>query len=112
MPFRTFDKTCSYKCLLNLKTKSEKKEPRKIVLNKISEKRKNQNRDYSKLRVEFLRSNPFCGVCQQGATEIHHMNGRSNQRLIDTDFFLPVCRYCHKWIHENPESAREWGYLL
>jgi hypothetical protein len=112
LPFRTFDKTCSYQCAVNLQKKKypePKKQPR---VKQMSIKRKAQTREYATVRADYLAYHPFCGVCQQGATEIHHINGRTNERLLDTKYFLPVCRPCHRWIHANPEASREYGFLL
>lgn len=73
-------------------------------------------RQYAKMRKEFL-SGKLCEVCQKEHSrtrepdEIHHIAGRNNDRLLMTQYWLPVCWSCHWEIHDNPAWARERGYL-
>lgn len=46
------------------------------------------------------------------ATEVHHRNGRTNDRLNDERFWLAVCRESHEWIHNHAREARAKGYLI
>jgi hypothetical protein len=57
------------------------------------------------------------------ATEIHHKMGREGYAdqwakengislLVDTRFFLPVCRSAHEQIENNPEWAYSMGYSV
>jgi hypothetical protein len=46
------------------------------------------------------------------ATEIHHTNGRTGDRLTDESFWLAVCRQSHEWIHGNPKKSRSLGFLV
>jgi len=80
-------------------------------MNQISEKRKVQLSEYSELRKEFL-AGKICPVTRKEATEIHHTNGRENDRLNDVKYWLAVSREGHIWIHNNPIQAREKGWLL
>lgn len=45
------------------------------------------------------------------ATEVHHKNGRTGERLNEERDWLPVCRKAHEWIHANPSAARARGFL-
>lgn len=76
----------------------------------VSEKRSSQLKDYSALRKEFLIKNPFCIFkftgCMMAATEVHHTNGRENDRLNDQKYWKGVCRNCHQHGH-NTLSAEE-----
>lgn len=73
------------------------------------------NREYSKLRKQFLSEKPICRAkihnCSIKATDVHHMRGRGSYHL-DTTTWLPVCRNCHMWIETNPEDAKELGYSI
>lgn len=43
-----------------------------------------------------------CYFCGRGATEIHHIRGRSNILLrYDLNNLLPICRDCHEQIHRK-----------
>ena len=46
------------------------------------------------------------------STEIHHKNGRSNEKLNDTTYWLAVSRPAHEWIHANANQARARGWLV
>ena len=82
-----------------------------------SPKRAKQEMDYSKKREKFLRKHPLCqipipGICTHKATEIHHIDGRIEDKLTDEKGFRSATRECHKWVHANPEAARALGYLI
>lgn len=92
--------------------------PRK-PLRKVSQKRAKQLAVYRRARVQFLREFPVCEAClvidpdsiPRKATDIHHMAGRIGEKLNDMNDWLPVCRDCHHWIHDNPSAARA-AFLL
>lgn len=81
-------------------------------IKKESDKRKQQNAEYRRVRLKFIKENPRCAVTGREATEIHHMKGRIGDLLTDTRYFLPVCRDAHQKIELNPEWAKENGYSL
>jgi hypothetical protein len=82
-------------------------------LSSVSSKRRIQLAAYTTLRKEWLTAKPMCEVCKgKKATDIHHKNGRFGARLIDTTYFLAVCRTCHETIHKHPAAARENGWLI
>ena len=108
---------------------------RRTRLKPVSKKRREQNKEYARRREEFLKNYPYCKVCQdlgmvgdmigccgpEGswikhlpviATEVHHMAHREGKLLLDARFFLPVCKSHHRFIHDNPEWAKQNGYLL
>ena len=64
-----------------------------------------KNREYAKLRKQFLNEKSICRAkidrCSLIATDIHH---------TDTSTWLPVCRNCHMWIENNPADAKELGF--
>jgi hypothetical protein len=82
-----------------------------------SPKRQKQEQQYSKQRTPYLEEHPFCmatipGVCTHNSTEVHHKDGRQEDKLTDEDGWMSSCRGCHVWIHSNPEDARELGLLI
>lgn len=112
---------CSPICETQYKRmKEESKGKKKKPIALVSQKRLSQLAEYRELRKEFLRKpeNHYCPVMKHftGAhvrvTDIHHMNGRENNRLNDTKYWLAVSRQGHTWIHEHPEDARELGWLI
>jgi hypothetical protein len=40
------------------------------------------------------------------------MKGRSGELLMDSRFFVAVCRNCHEWIENHPVEAKELGYSI
>jgi hypothetical protein len=94
-----------------LKRTPLKKKPYKIA--PVSEKRKAQMREYSKLRKSFLDQNKQCQAAMEGcskkATDVHHMQGRENDRLLDDTKWLAVCRVCHRKITDNAAAAISMG---
>ncbi len=66
---------------------------------------------YDKLRSEFLEANPICRRCQRArASDVHHMRGRVGDLMLDTRWWLPLCRACHAWVDVHPEAAIEGGF--
>lgn len=68
---------------------------------------------YSELRLDFLRTHLWCevGDCKRSSKWVHHKRGRGKW-LLDVEYWLAVCFWCHRRIHDNPAWAREQGYLL
>ncbi len=109
-------------------------------LKPFSKKRSKLNAEYLKKRAAFLEAHPWCQwtiaeacgaewmAIETGgriidntrnifincppATEIHHRKGRVGPLLMDETYWMAVCRYAHRQIHENPKIAKEKGYLL
>ena len=78
----------------------------------VSAKRREEMKIYAKKRKAFLTANPRCVVFpRRKATDIHHMRGRAGRLFLCEDYWLPVCRTAHIKIGENPQWARDNGYL-
>lgn len=80
-------------------------------MKKVSDKRKILDADYREKRIAFLTLNPYCAVCGGMATDVHH-KARRGVNYLNVLHFLPTCRTCHQRVHDNPQWARENGYLL
>jgi hypothetical protein len=83
-------------------------------IKKVSDKRKSENKEYTKLRKLFLAEYTICQVkgCKELPTEVHHKKGRIGKLLTDTRYFLGVCRECHSKIELEPTWAKENNYSL
>lgn len=87
----------------------------------ISQKRRQQISEYALLRDKFLwvvsKVYPGgfqpskCQRCGNPATDVHHTRGRAGRLLLDTQYWVAVCRQCHEWIGSNPNEARKAGLL-
>lgn len=75
-------------------------------MRRVSKKRASQMNKYRRIAKAFKEANPYCQAKIEGCTvmtiDIHHMQGRGNERLLDVDNFLPVCRNCHNKIGTMP----------
>lgn len=97
---------------------SEGKEKKVTVIRKESKKRGKENREYEKLKKQYLALNPVCEgnvidngvlICSYKATDLHHMAGRTGKLLTNTMYFMALCRNCHTWAELNPEKAKAKG---
>lgn len=84
--------------------------------NKVSEKRKETNKEYFKLVEQFKKDNPECKAkvneyCTGTTDDPHHSKGRGKY-LLDIDTWIPCCRSCHTWIHDNTSEAKEKGLIF
>jgi hypothetical protein len=108
---------CSY-CAPLYKDKVVKTKQIKPI-KKFSDVRAKRNIAYMLARDIFLQEskNTFCPVIAKlygktvRTTEIHHTNGRENDRLTDRSFWLAVSRQGHQYIHANMLIAREQGWI-
>lgn len=82
-------------------------------IKKISDKRQKENIEYSKLRKIFLDAHPFCaakfeGICQNIATDIHHLHSGKDRskHYLDVSTWKSICRNCHSFLHNNLSSKK------
>lgn len=62
--------------------------------------------------IEDLRESIRYGhPCCNRLNEIHHTRGRAGSLLLDERFWLAVSENGHRFIHENMDLAREYGWL-
>jgi len=76
------------------------------VLRRVSPRRAAERAIYHQLRTPFLSLNPWCAVCGKMAKHVHHSRYTSNKMLNIVRWWVPVCRKCHRRIHDNPAWAR------
>lgn len=80
----------------------------------VSDKRIELNKEYSKVRLEYLKEHPICEFpnCTKKATDIHHSRGRTGGLLTDKRYFKALDREHHRWVEEHPKEAKEIGLSL
>lgn len=96
-----------------LKVKLQQSQP-KTAIKKVSEKRKELNKEYFKLVDQFKKDNPLCKAkvneyCTGKTDDPHHRRGRG-EYLLQVATWLPCCRSCHSYIENHPEEAKEKGW--
>jgi hypothetical protein len=87
-----------------------KKKPYKIK--RRSDKRAEQEKEYSKGRIQFLIEHPVCEFnesCQRESTDVHHPEGRIGDLLTDFSKCKALCRGHHVWVELHPKEAKELG---
>ena len=86
--------------------------PRKRI-RPVSKRRQKDNKEYTRLRKEFLAHYSICEVttCLKKATQVHH-KARRGKFYLRADTWLPVCAEHHQQIEENGEWAKANGYTL
>jgi len=87
-----------------------KKDGKRSSLRSRSKKRDTEEREYSKLRREFLTEHPRCCCCTLNASTVHHQRGKVGRLLCDARWFVPLCFPCHQWVEENHRLARELNF--
>lgn len=91
--------------------------PKENKIDKVSEARKEWDKEYKKNRKVFLTAHPSCQAmiegCTKKATEIHHKIGRSSKdAYVNPRYFLAVCRHCHSTLELNPAFAKAFGFSM
>lgn len=90
----------------------QQKPLKRTSIKKVSDKRKDQNSEYSRIAYGYLKDNPKCACCGDPSEEVHHKKGRTNDLLLECRYWLPVCRPCHTLITEDSAWAIREGYSL
>jgi len=72
---------------------------------------------YKAKREVFLYFRRRCEIswdrgCTIDAHEVHHMQGRVGERMLDERFWMPACRHCHQMATVNPAEAFDRGVSL
>lgn len=106
---------------------------KRTPIRRVSLKRAKLNREYSKLKAEFLKFHPYClyfireygeveslvtfrgGRTSNGwivpeSVDIHHKKGRGKY-LLDTTTWMAVSREGHIRIHNDPKHSYDMGYM-
>jgi hypothetical protein len=87
-------------------------------INKVSDKKKQLDKEYKKVRKQYLSAHPLCeakieGVCSKVAVEIHHRAGKATEEdYLNSDLFLAVCRPCHNVIEKNTAFSKQQGFSV
>lgn len=101
-------------CMMMKKTNKVYKGLKRTKLNKRSNKQKQKDSEYSKLRLDFLLEHSLCEArlpsCSLTATDVHHKKRRGIY-MLDITTWMAVCRSCHSWIEANPVLARQLNFL-
>ena len=107
--YKTTEMFCSGICAIQYKQKHYQKAHTPVK--KVSDKRRSQLYTYSLLKKKYMDKHRLCIVSvRNDATDIHHMKGRENDLLLDINYWLPVCRSCHRKITDDSAWAIRNGY--
>lgn len=99
----------------NALRKAERESRKPVKLNArikpVAPKRAAELAEYSKLKAQYIAIHQICEVvgCNRQAVDIHHQKGRENDLLLDTNFWMAICREHHIYYTENSKEAIEQG---
>ena len=85
-------------CWSTHESKNIKKPTIRKEIPRVSAKRKKQDAEYLKLRIEFLNEHKMCQAklpgCSNFATDVHHTKGGADRAeyYLNVDSFMAVCR--------------------
>lgn len=106
--YSSLQPTCG-KSACNAEYKSKSK-----GLNKVSDKKKKDDKAYSTLRQVFLFGRPICELSLQGclgrSTDVHHIY-RRGENYLNIKTWMALCRSCHEYVETHPKESREKGWL-
>lgn len=122
-PFKTTDKYCSRECF-NANKKPNLQLSKMKPIKKVSDKRKELNKIYEKVRIEVLSEAKFkCFIhgCKNVATTVEHLMKRkgfaddwakeNNIPLLIDKRYLRACCLAHNGeLETNPELSKKYQY--
>ncbi len=83
---------------------------------KVSDKRKELNKELAKVVKRLKLEHPFCEIRAEGCTGktdcIHHKAGRIGTKLLDESYMMASCSNCNLWVEEHDAEARAKGFKL
>ena len=84
------------------------KEKNPTPIKRVSDKRKKENAEYSKLRKQYLYDHPKCEIkligCTGKATEIHHCS-TSHKDFLNTKTWKATDSHCHSIVERVLSAA-------
>lgn len=93
-----------------------KKKKLPIGINKVSEKRKVEQKEYVQIVKEMIAVDPLCSIkeegCQGLATGLHHQKKRSPATFLDRRFLIRSCDNCNSYCEIFPLEAIIKGYSI
>lgn len=109
--YNSLKKHCSVKCEIKYKPHSQKIKKTKPI-NKVSAKQYSLNKQYSKLRIEFLSrpENQICFIegCNRKANTIEHRAGRWGSNYLDTSTWAGCCWQHNIELENNSELSKKY----
>ena len=88
----------------------------KTRITKRSTKRAKQEREYAKLRIEYLEAHPLCEGQLTGCTGIavciQHSRGRIGNLLTDIRYFKASCNNCNMRAESYPLEALQKEFSI
>ena len=100
------------KCYSKWLLENDKGKKKKAPIKKVSDKRKEDNAVYKKLRDEFLSKpeNQVCFIdgCERKANTIEHRAGRWGKNFLDTSTWAGCCLEHNLELENNPELSKKY----
>lgn len=101
---------CFLKCQIRIDNSKKVKAPTRIK--QVSEKRKLEDIEYKRLRLEFLSKpeNKICFIdgCNKSSNTIEHRAGRWGKNYLDVSMWAGCCSEHNIELENNPELAKKY----
>lgn len=85
-------------------------------IKKVSDNRKELNKEYYKDAKLFIKENPLCQLqmngCTKKAQHVHHVKGRIGKLLMEKKYWKASCDHCNLQAEVRDQEAREAGHKL
>ena len=97
-------------------TRNPKTQKRAKRIKTVSPKKAKQDREYTKLRKQFLVDHPKCEIewddkCAKKANQVHHVK-RRGKNYLNVSTWKASCRHCHEMVEHNGSEAEARGFLV
>lgn len=79
--------------------------PRTKPISPISKARAKRLSEYANLKRRWLKGKT-CQMCLSKKVDVHHSRGRTGRLLCMIEFWIPLCRFHHNKVKEDPA----WAY--
>lgn len=115
---------CKYHANLKKLREGDLKALKRTKIKAKNKKTRDRDVEYKKARIEFLETKDHCEVGLDGCLvpypvydssdvlTVHHKRGRIGDLLIDKQYFLACCEWCHRYIEDHPSLAKTMGWSL
>lgn len=84
-------------------------------LNKVADKRKEEDKEYKKIVAQMASTGKKCEikspVCTKVMEGLHHMKKRG-KHYLDRKFLKRSCNPCNRYLEEHPDWAMENGHSV
>lgn len=78
-------------------------------INRRSDKRKMEDKEFVRVKAEALKAHPVCQFpgCEKKSVDVHHTEGRVGKNYLNKKKMKALCRGHHVFVELNPKMAKQ-----